>query len=361
MTAARRCYLHVGLPKTGTSYLQDIFAQSRAALADQGVSMLLGSTADTFHLALSVLDELSPEMDPPRAFRALDRFREALAGLSSPTALLSQELLGAAQPHQAARLLDALGGYQPHVVVTARDLARYIPSAWQQQVKQRGLTSYEQYLGDFTDPAKGAHYPAYDLIGVLERWRECVAPDRIHVVTLPPSGAPSAVLLERFCAVLDVDPSAMDQETERRNDSLGMVQAELLRRVNVALGDRLPHPRAGYREQGKSFLGQTILAAQPGEPARLPRRLEQWCVDASQDLADRLAGGGYHIVGDLGDLAPDPDAFTDDDRGVGDDAVARVATTALAEILVGRDVERRERQALRREVRALRKQAADPT
>ena len=34
---ARRVILHIGLPKTGTTYLQTLFAANRSALAEQGI------------------------------------------------------------------------------------------------------------------------------------------------------------------------------------------------------------------------------------------------------------------------------------------------------------------------------------
>ena len=63
---------------------------------------------------------------------------------------------------------------------------------------------------------------------MLERWSVIAPPERIHVVTVPPSGTPPEVLLERFCSVIGVDPAALDREVPRANESLGQVQAELL-------------------------------------------------------------------------------------------------------------------------------------
>lgn len=335
MTAPRRCYVHIGLPKTGTSYLQSIFWRSGVALAEQDLAMLPASKSTTFYLMLAIRGRLREGMDPPVAFTALDTFRQEAAEARFSRALVTQELLSAATSKQVGTLLGALDGYEVHLVVTVRDLATQIPSAWQQMVKARGVTPYGDYLENFTGGNRGGRPPrTYDLHGVLDRWGSHVPPGRVHIVTVPRRGTPAGVLLQRFCTVLKVDPGRLDTETNIANTSLGLVQAELLRRTNVALGDRLPHPRAGYRRQGKGFLAGKVLRPQGGEPLRLPLHMADWCTESSRSIVERLANGGYDVVGDLDDLIPDASAFTRDDQEVSDAQVAQAAAAALASILV---------------------------
>lgn len=343
MTAPRRCYIHIGPPKTGTSYLQSIFWRSGAALAEQDLAMLPASKSTTFYLMLAIRGRLRAGMDPPVAFTALDRFRREAAEARFSRALVTQELLSAATSKQVGTLLDALDGYEVHLVVTVRDLATQIPSAWQQMVKARGVTAYADYLENFMGRNRAGRPPrTYDLHGLLDRWGSHVPPERIHIVTVPKRGTPAGVLLQRFCTVLGVDPARLDTETNSANTSLGLVQAELLRRTNVALGDRLPHARAGYRRQGKGFLAGEVLRPQGGEPLRLPQHMADWCTEASRSIVERLANGDYDVVGDLDDLIPDASAFTNDDQEVSDTQVARAAAAALASILVIRAGETKE-------------------
>lgn len=351
----RTCFLHVGLPKTGTSYLQSILWQSRPALAARGLGLVPGQRGAPFQLVLAVCDALSPDMDPPRAFSALDRLQEEVATAGWNRTLTSQELLGAADPSQIAPLLEAFAGYETHVIVTVRDLASFLPSAWQQHVKARGVLPYETYLDEFAAPGDEIPHPAYDLRGVLDRWSTSVPPERMHIVTVPKRGTSDLVLLERFCQVLGVDPTDMNTEAPASNASLGKVQAELLRRVNVELGDRLPHPRAGYREQGKGFLADMVLGPQRGAPARLPHRMADWCEQASQSMIARLSSSGFDIIGDLSDLVPDRSSFTDDSSDVSDRDIASAATSALADVLAHRSADAAEMEQLRTRFRALRR------
>ena len=52
----RRVYLHVGAPKTGTTYLQDRLAANRNELARHDVHYPLGLHASHFRAALDLLD-----------------------------------------------------------------------------------------------------------------------------------------------------------------------------------------------------------------------------------------------------------------------------------------------------------------
>src|SRR5699024_7745323 len=92
-----------------------------------------------------------------------------------------------------------------------------------------------------------------DLPSVLGNWASEVPAERTHIVTVPPAGAGRASLLARYSSVLGIDASRLSTGTPRSNASLGLVQAEVLRRVNVALGERLPRPRAGYARVAKGF------------------------------------------------------------------------------------------------------------
>lgn len=358
MAAPRTCYLHIGLPKTGTSYLQTILGRSRPALADQGLT-LWPETTGSFQVMLDVRDELDRETDPPEWFDAVEHLRSEAASFAGTRALLSQELLSAARADQVPRLLGALEGYDVQVVVTVRGLAAQLPSMWQQQIKGRGLTAYDVWVERMTARQDFALIPGCDLVGALERWRQHVPPENIHVITVPRRGAPKTLLLERFCEVVGVDPTTLDVESGYANSSLGVVQAELLRRVNVALGDRLPHSRAGYRGPGRIFLAETILARQDGRPPRLPVTARPWIEDRSAELVAELRTGGYHLVGDLAELLPEETAFEEIPTVVTEADVADAAAQALAEILVARSEDRTRWVGLRQRVARQRRRIAE--
>lgn len=354
---ARRCFLHVGLPKTGTSYLQSVFWSSRDALARQGFELLPQRRQDHLNLALCIRDIVG-SFDDPFVRGAPQRLVRQLARSTATTVLVAQEALAPTTTKQAGVLLHLLDGFDVHVVVTARDLARQVPSAWQQRIQARLSDVEQEFYSGVRHRAPGAadFWVNQDLAAVTASWAAVVGPNHMHVVTCPPAGTDTSVLLARFCSVVGVDPATLDTTAPTDNVALGRAQAELQRRVNVALGDRFPHSRAGYLRLGQSYLAGKVLGRQRGDRARLPESLRPWVDEVTADWLQQLSSKGYDVVGDLADLQPTVDAFDPSPAPVTDAELVDVAATALADILEIRDGELDEAAATRRELEQLRAQ-----
>jgi hypothetical protein len=356
----RRVVVHVGCPKTGTTFLQTTLWRSREALRTVGVELPVDRLSH-FHLALAIRGQLDPELDAPRAFRATERISSALAESTAETILLSNETLAGATVEQASTLRDliasAVDRAEVHVVITARDLARQVPAEWQQQIQQRRTVAWDDFLRSLRDGTDDAAYflPTQDAADIARRWGAGLPAHRIHIVTVPRPSDPRTWLLRRFCRVLEVDPAVLDDGVAAPNESLGSVQVELLRRVNVALGERLPHPRAGFGRVGKRHLAQRILAPMGGERPRLPHSMMPWCEKHTERLIADIDGAGYDVVGDIDELRPDPTATAGEDLGVDDTVIAAAAVDVIAELIDQRqrDLEHldRLRQRLRTQAR----------
>lgn len=348
MASGRPLYLHIGLQKTGTSYLQSIFWKNQAELARQGLDMVPGSKRSTFHFMLRVRDRFRPEFDPPQVASALEAFTSALASATGSRALVSEESLAPASPEQIATLLAACGDREVHVVVTVRDLGRQIPSAWQQELQSGGVVGLEAYLRRLVRTEGSADnklWSSKDIPAVLERWARFVPAERIHVVTVPPPGSDPELLLRRFCQVLDVDVDRLDRDVERSNQGLGRVQAEVLRTVNSHLPKEF-RTRDVYGDIGKRYLAVQVLGAQSGEKSLVPLRLQPWCREVSDRYIKAIREGGYQVVGDLEDLVPPASAFAPKSEMAVDPAdVADRAAEALAAMLVEKMTRLRERRA----------------
>jgi len=342
----RPLYLHIGLQKSGSSYLQSTFWGSRAELRRQGMELVPGSVDETFELMLDVTGQLDPAIDRPRAAGALARLPEQLAACPSDRVLITEESFSAADADQIRRLGAALDGFDVRVVVTARDLGRAIPSAWQQALR-RGV---RQSLDDFVERAQqrwgepGARLANQNLAAILDRWAALVGPESVHVVVVPQRGAPRTALLERFCAAVEVEPDALATEVAVRNESIGRVQAEVLRRVNQQLPRELI--RRDLRHVTKSYFAGRVLGAQGGEPITLSRAHESWCRQRAEEFIEHTAALGCVVHGDLGELRPAADSFSDA-PAIAEQEIAASATTALARMLEDRlrDVDGRQRAA----------------
>jgi hypothetical protein len=318
--------------------------------------MLPGSKRETFHLMLAARHRVRRGIDPPQAHTALERLPEQIAALTASRALISEESLAAATPKQVRDLLDRLVPLEVHLVVTVRDLARQVPSFWQQKLKNGegfGFTEYVDAVVARTPEAQ-RFWRNQDLPVVLGIWRGGVPAERIHLVPVPPAGTPGDVLLHRFCAVVGVDPATLDTAVPRRNPSLGLAQAELLRRVNIELADEWK-VRGIYPTLGKMYFARAVLGQQAGTPARLPVGRRDWCIGLAREYVAHAGASGYDVVGDLEDLIPADDTFAEDAQEVSEADVAAASTTALAAMLTerGRRIQRRRRRAAGRQARRL--------
>jgi hypothetical protein len=351
MTAmpSRRLYLHIGLQKTGTSYLQSIMWRNQDLLGELGLDLVPPSKRETFHLMLNVRHRYRPEFDPPAAASALQRLPGQLAAASRPTALLSEESLAPADDQQIQDLLAACAEREVHLIVTLRDLGRQIPSAWQQTLQAGQSLPYAEYLrrlrkNEGVPSAK--LWGSKDVAAILERWSRHVPSDRVQLVTVPPQGSAQGALLERYCRVLGIDPARLDRDVERSNESVGRLQAELLRRVNARLAPEF-RTRDVYGDIGKRYLAVRVLGPQGGEKLRVPREHEEWCRDVSQTYVDAIVKGGYPVEGDVLDLIPTPSSFADEPR-VTHRQVADVSVAALATMLTDDMTSLRARRARQR-------------
>jgi len=333
-----RIYLHVGCRKTGTSFLQRVMYSDPAAVRAKGLALPL--TGRTPHLrllqALGVVTDAA--LSPQDADSFLRRFDRRLSHVAGQPALISHEDLATADREKVRRLLELLGDREVHVIITARDLARQIPSEWQQCVKTRMQTTYDDFVDTVAQrrgPDAALFWARQDVADVAARWGESLPPQQVHIVTVPPPGTSQTVLLERFWTVMGVDPSGFDLG-EGFNPALGAQQAELLRRVNVALGDRLAAVREEYRPVVRLFVGQ-VLGPQQGKELRLPSHHAQWCRDVSNEIVGRLRSRGYDVSGDLGDLVPQETAAPGSEPGgglaVAEADVSAAAVDALATLL----------------------------
>jgi hypothetical protein len=354
MPESRRAFLHLGPPKTGTSYLQSVLWQATDALKSQGLTVLPSpaGAVSSAELMYAVRGRLKKDLDTTSAADVLCRFAAESREAPTPHVVVSQEQLAGAGPKQVGRLFACLPDHEIHVVVTVRSIARQVPSAWQERVKTRSQVSFEEYLRAVAERSdEGSAFWRYqDLPEVLRRWGANLPPERVHVVTVPPAGSAPDLLLNRFCAALGIDHTVLPAVATRSNSSLGAVQAEVLRRVNMALGDRLPRPRTGYSRVAKWFLAVQVLQPQGGRSPLLPSSSEQWCRDVTSQWMEVIGKEAYDVVGDLRDLLPAPEHFTLDGLTVGDDQVAASAIEALARIITLRNDENAETDRLRARV-----------
>lgn len=343
----RVLYLHIGLQKTGTSFLQRTFWDSASELSRQGVDLVPSTKLAVFRLMLDVRGRFDPSIDPPSVGTSVARLPGQLRKAHGD-ALISQESLAAATPDQIERLLAATAGHDVRAIVTLRDLGRQIPSAWQQTLQ----TGKSEPLGRYTRRLRTTHgtgaamWANFDAPAILQRWSAHIPADKITVVTVPPGGSDPRLLLDRFCSVMGVAAEDLNVDlTSRGNRSLRAEQAEVLRRVNDLLPAEFKR-RNVYGDLGKRYFAVKVLGSDSGTRIQLPDALYDWCAEVSQQYVDHIRHGGYRVVGNLDDLLPVRSDFSTDRIRVSDRAVAETASHAISQLLVDR-MEDRSRSAQR--------------
>lgn len=310
--AVTRVFLHVGSPKTGTSFLQSVLWSQRDRAREQGLLLPLTSLRDHHHAMLDARDITHRAPDPARAIGLWQRAVEESLSWQGDV-LISHELLAGATVKQANRAVRAFGdGVELHVVLTARDLVRQIPAEWQEHVKHRNPITYLEFLESISGPKADTtwFWRVQDAPKVLRRWTRHIPSERSHLVTVPPPGSPAELLWRRFASLLGLDADAFELPEARKNTSLGLEQTELLRAINAALGERLPNP-GPYPEVVKSRFARGVLAQREGTPLRLPDEYRDFAVRRADTMVKELADMGVDVVGDLADLAPPASAGTE--------------------------------------------------
>ena len=310
-TPTKQVFFHVGAPKTGTTYVQQVLWHNRRRLAGLGACYPLDHPTAHFIATLDLCQRKWGGRWDPTWDGAWDRVAGRVQRWHGDRAIFSGEIMGLASHAQAQRAIESVQPAEVHVVYTARDLARQMPSDWQEQIKHRHTVTLTQFVDDLVRLGRNAPRPfgelfwgLHDPAFVLAKWEHLVPADHIHVVTVPQITARSDLLWRRFASVCGLDPDAYDLDVPRDNTAMGVVETEFLRRFNASAGKTLDHEHGPVIN---NLVGQRLLANRAGkQPIRMPRQYNDWITERSEQLITQIRGSGYDVVGDLEELLPAP-------------------------------------------------------
>jgi hypothetical protein len=307
-------YFHVGVPKTGTTYLQHVLAANRDLLRERGLLYpgVGASSQWTYSHYRASLDLRGASLGA-RADRDVSgswrRLVDQVAAWPGPS-LIDHESFAAARDREIRRARADLAFAELHLVVTARDLARQIPAVWQERIKNRSTASYREFLAAIQAPprrrSRGARrfWRTYGLAQVVRRWSADLDPSHVHIVTVPPSTDDPTLLWRRFAGMLGLEPGEYDAAADpaAANRSLGAAEAAVIRRFNE-LADDLGMPWPVYHAFVKHRLA-VELSERRSSRIEVPEPVFDFAVEWSHRTVAELTEAKYDIVGDLGDLIP---------------------------------------------------------
>lgn len=322
----RRLTLHVGTPKSGTTYLQACLRAVRPELSRRGVlypgadhlpKSGLNHQAAMYGLAGQEVRWIGQAVRANGA-RLLERLQAEITRHEGHT-VISAEALASFSADRVPAVIEALR-HEPHqveVVITARDLGRLLTSVWQENIKNGATQDMPEYLASVarlrSEPSS-PFWTAYRLPELVDRWAAVVGHERVVLVTTPPHRARHE-LWPRFCLAAGLGAAPVvpaDGTPEGRgesNISLTASQAELLRQMNTIL-DAQQVDHAERQRLRARVLSAWLADGTPDgrplglEPEWLPT-LRMWATEDITALRERQ-DRGLRVVGDLTELSPAP-------------------------------------------------------
>ena len=358
MASVSKVFVHIGPLKTGTTYIQAVLYQNRKALAQNGVVLPRATFGQHVRSVLDLMGRrMSRDTGGPGGHWQL--LVDEVASADAHTGVMSMEFLCTAPPKVVRQLVDSLAPAQVHVIWTARDLTKVLPAAWQTLLRNKQSQTWPDYVdavhrsadsgalsrvpnkllrGRGTEASGHRFWRQQDPRQSLAPYLEHIPAERVHVVTVPPSGSPPELLWQRFSAAVGLDPEAYDINVPRTNTSLGGVECEVLRRVNEQITGRVQG--STYNQLVKVFLAREVLERrQQSFPLVLPAGEREWVAERAADAVAFLSSGGFTLHGDLGDLgdlaaAPAPGADVREPDDVSDAELLAVTQDTLAQVLL---------------------------
>lgn len=314
----RRLYLHVGLHKTGTSFLQRLLLENRDLLAAAGLG--LGPFQDpsgSHHPIVAAIDRDGPEAVLAR-----------VAAAQGPRLLISAEELSSRllePPYAAALAAAAARHFEPHLIVFLRRQDHLKESAFAEIVK-------DWYAGDIRDDD---HYD-YDHAGRVAALAAAFGPGRVQVALYRDPG-PNDIVGDLLAATgTAVDPARL-RPVAPQNVSMHRRKTLFLAGMPKPAGATVdPRDRVAPRFVARVVADLDAIADDGVRFLMSPRdrhALVAAHLDGNRALVDRL---GLADPGPFLEL-PDPDAPWSPPAPITAREVAAVRRAALAACLRGRN------------------------
>jgi hypothetical protein len=299
----RGVLLHIGPHKTGTTAIQQALANARPMLRKQGV-VYPGDGGQHRMPALAITGTRGAVGLRPPKLEEWDRLVKDVGAARRRRVVVSAEAFVEADDKTARRIVDGLGGDRVSVVMTLRPLAKILPSAWQQMVRNRLRSTFDEWLDEvFNRPAERRqianfwHRHRHDQ--VLDRWMSVVGQDRVAVVVA--DDADRLVLPRSFESLLGLPEGFLVATDLRDNRGLTAAEIELVRQINIAFHDRGWSSELYHRVVRAGGIVGMQARAPEAEETRIVT--PAWAVDRANQIAkeaaEHIRHSGALVLGDL--------------------------------------------------------------
>lgn len=325
---AARLLLHIGTQKSGTTYLQRVLQSLAPQLRETGVlyPTRIGGKTEVYNheaAAYGLLGRDSFPWVPEHRAAAQEavwaRLVEQVNGWSG-TAIISGEALSVISASAASTLVGALNVPETHVIITARDLGRVLPSSWQQHIRNGRGTAFGAYLRQLAqrrgtgnaaqraenwegDPDQ-TFWRAYAIGSLVSRWAPLAR--SVTVVTVPRKSDNPHELWQRFVQALDLTESLpqIPPAIDKLSANIGITEPEALVLAGLNRQAALTDTDEPVLRSMRAHIVRAGFAprSERGNPVRLPAdwidTVRTW---AGEDVAE-LQETTARIVGPVDDL-----------------------------------------------------------
>ncbi len=303
--------VHIGPHKTGTTAIQSALREARPAMAKHDV-VYAGHQRQHWKAALAVTGGKGLWGEPPADMKFWNQLVKNVADARKKRVIVSSEFFDDADDETVRKIVAELGGPRVHILVTLRPLANILPSAWQQYVRNRLRSSYEDWLDAMFNnppfqPPTVTFWKRHQHDVLIERWASVVGPENVTVVVPAPGDRQGN--LRTIETLVGLPDGLLVPEQEWTNRSLTFGETELVRHLNQEFKDRKWPPEL-YREvvrEGVVMRLQTGRTPGPDEPRAVT---PQWALERAAEVgavaAEKITALGVRVVGDISLLGAPP-------------------------------------------------------
>jgi len=318
VSAKPKIVLHIGTMKSGTTYLQHGLLSQLSQLAENGwlypMQFAPARGAINHERAIyGLVGNHIPWVDSATAQRMAPQWQKLITEISTTNSnvLLSAEAVAVMMEDGIEKLLSALPVRDIEVVLTARDLARVLPSSWQQSVRNGRPYGYEEYFDrikrakelPINESVGSNFWRSYQLSDVVLRWQKFIPLANISIVTVP-TKLSSDSLWARFVNAVNLPLETIEPifDDKKAHTSITWPEAEVLTQLNQKWAkqgkpkkaqDQLRRRIVQEGFQHRANRGQAIALTAPWLSLA-----QQW---AAQDV-EQLLQIGVRIQGNINEL-----------------------------------------------------------
>jgi hypothetical protein len=307
-----KLFLHVGFHKTGTTSLQDALNRNRAGLLTQGLFYPKTKRFYAQHeFAWSVgqrgggWKEFGGSQAGPGPARRMFRVIRS----SKQDVIISSEFLSELTPSKIQKLVSSIGDKDLRVIFTVRPLAKILPSAYQQEVKNGSKLVFDSWLERVLEPEKENRnktrfWTRHSHNIEIAKWAGIVGKERITVIVADESKP--EFLTDSFFKLVHADTSNfVESEKEVVNRSMDLAEIELLRRINEKFDRNLGWDEyvVGIRNTlVKTWTGSAPSTNSPGRLAN-PSEFKEAIEAKALEVTLGIRSLGVNVIGDVESLS----------------------------------------------------------